>query len=632
MHDGELRLVWHADDPSAQALDAARFGLKAAWLDRAARAGENVPPALAISARLALLASLGDEPARLALAQALQPLLARTPEGATFAVRSSPSRSLPGALATRLGVLPAVGQIVAALCEVVASAERPHVAAQLSAQTAGTRADALLTASPEPWVAVLVQQEVSFPQHDDLGAVLLTHDPRSGEQGARGEYARGGPSAVVSGRARPLPLRGADAALANVQPAALATMEALAERLLALFDQPLELELGFAAGSLVLLQVRALTLAPRALVRVALAAIESDSPRYAQLLIELAERGLVAFAETHFVEAALRESPALMRGLPASPGAAEGVVVTDVARAIERATREPVILLRPDAVPEDVAAFRVAAAVVTSSGGLTCHAAVIARGLSVPALVGVQGVRIDASRGVVYGGRDTREAILKEGDWVSVDARRGTLHRGRLPLRTELRDGELRRLFAEARKLRPTPLWVMGEALAALRLKDDASLDGALCAWPASGELPEAVGRECWVEIDAREIATRLPALSRGWGVVVVGDLHDLRLASLRSLSPLRAFGARLTKPDGPLPEGPLDLLVIDFAGDLPAQKRASAPRLLRVMNFPERAPVPSGNNVGWVCPASHAALTALRYAALRANRKAISLADPGEP
>jgi hypothetical protein len=49
-------------------------------------------------------------------------------------------------------------------------------------------------------------------------------------------------------------------------------------------------------------------------------------------------------------------------------------------------------------------------------------------------------------------------------------------------------------------------------------------------------------------------------------------------------------------------------------------------------MNFPERADVPSGNNVGWVCPASQAALTALRYAALRANRKAISLADEGEP
>jgi phosphohistidine swiveling domain-containing protein len=223
-------------------------------------------------------------------------------------------------------------------------------------------------------------------------------------------------------------------------------------------------------------------------------------------------------------------------------------------------------LLRPDAVPEDVAAFRVAAAVVTSSGGLTCHAAVIARGLGVPAVVGVSGVRIDSPRGVVFGGRDTREAILKEGDWVSVDARRGSLYRGRLPLTSELRDADLRRLFAEVRKLRPTPLWVAGDAAAALRLKDDACLDGALCSWPAGIELPPALGRECWVEIDAKEVATRLPAVPRGWGVVVVGDLGAVQLSALRTVSPLRAFGVRLTQPEAPLPEGALDLLVIDFA------------------------------------------------------------------
>jgi hypothetical protein len=232
----------------------------------------------------------------------------------------------------------------------------------------------------------------------------------------------------------------------------------------------------------------------------------------------------------------------------------------------------------------------------------------------------------------VFGGRDVRETMLREGDWVSVDARSGALYRGRHGLSTQLRDADLRRLFAEVRKLRPTPLWVSGDAAPALRLKDDACLDGALCSWPALGELPPPIGRECWIQIDAAELEARLPTLPRGWGVVVSGDLAALRLSTLRTLSPLRAFGIRLAHPEDAVPEGALDLLVIDFAGDLPAQKRAIAPRLLQVMNFPERAPVPSGNNVGWVCPASHAALTALRYAALRANRKAISLADPGEP
>jgi phosphohistidine swiveling domain-containing protein len=617
-------------------LDSARFGQKAAWLDRALRAGENVPPGLALSARFAQRVAAGDASAEARLEAALSPLFAHLSGDARFAVRSSPDRSLPGALATRLGVPRA--QVRAALREVLSSQAEPHVRAQLEAHSAARSPSASALSAQQPWLAVLVQQEISFPAHRDLGAVVLTHDPRSGDPGVRGEYAAAGPSAVVSGRGRPATISGAaEDALSRVQPELFAAIEALAARLLALFEQPLELELGAADGTLFLLQVRALTLTPRALVRVALAAIEADSPGYARLLEELADRGLGAFVESHFSEEGLRDHPQVLRGLPASPGAAVGVVVTDVARAIARAASEPVVLVRPDAVPEDVAAFRVASAVVTSSGGLTCHAAVIARGLGVPAIVsasgiGHAGVRIDAARAQVLGGRDAREVLLREGDWVSVDARRGTVHGGRVPLTSLLRDEELRTLFAQVRKLRPTPLWVWGEAEHALRLKDDAALDGALCSWPKEGELPPALGRECWVELDAGEVEARLPTLPRGWGVVVSGDLRAVQFATLRALSPLRALGVRLLDSSAELPEAALDLLVIPSDLELAAEKRAIAPRLLQTVNFPERAPVPSGNNVGWVCPASHAALTALRYAALRANRKAISLADAGEP
>lgn len=621
---GGLRWLGEGEPLSTQ-----DFGLKAAWLDRALRAGENVPAGLALSAAALSALAAGDAGVTADLERELRSLRARAAGALSFAVRSSPNRSLPGALATELGVADDLAAIVRALKAVHASIERPHVVAQLAARSASGA-----PAVGEAWVAALIQPEARFAGAGDLGAVVLSHDPRSGEPGVRGEFAPGGPGAVVSGRARPSPLvaSGSGPSLAHEQPEALQAIETLSARLVELFDRPLELELGWAAGQLVLLQVRALTLTPRALVRVALAAIEADSPGYARLLEELAQRGLAAFSEVHFDEEALRASAPVARGLPASPGAAVGVLVTDIARALERAAREPVVLLRPDAVPEDVAAFRAAAAVVTSSGGLTCHAAVIARGLALPAVVGVSGVRVDVPRGVLYGGRDTREPILKEGDWVSVDARRGTLHRGRIASSSQLRDADLRKLFAEVRKLRPTPLWVAGEASQSLRLKDDACLDGALCPWPAQGELPAALGRECWVEIAADQIEAQLPNVPRGWGVVVAGDLRGVRLSELRALSPLRAFGARLVSPDAVLPDGPWDLLISDFSDDLPPQKRGSAPRLLQVMNFPERAPVPSGNNVGWVCPASHVALSALRYAALRANRKVISLADPGEP
>ena len=239
------------------------------------------------------------------------------------------------------------------------------------------------------------------------------------------------------------------------------------------------------------------------------------------------------------------------------------------------------MLLRPDALPEDVAAFRLASAVVTTSGGLTCHATVIAHSLGLPALVGVSGVRIDAARGLVLGGRDTRKTMLREGDWVSVDARRGSLHRGRAELEPQLRDPELKRLFAEARRLRPTPLWVQGEARLALRIKDDAALDEALCHWPERGQLPQALGREC----SGRDRCGRAGG-TPAYASPRVGHRGVWRSERIGAWGPTRARAAppsahRLERADDALPEGLLDLLVVAFAGEVPAQKRAIAPRLL---------------------------------------------------
>jgi phosphohistidine swiveling domain-containing protein len=277
-----------------------------------------------------------------------------------------------------------------------------------------------------------------------------------------------------------------------------------------------------------------------------------------------------------------------------------------------------VILVRPDAVPEDVTGFRAAAAVVTTSGGLTCHAAVIARGLGVPAVVGASGARIDLKQRVLWGGRDGRTALAREGDWISVDARKGLVYPGRLPLQPQIADAELKRLFAEVRKLRPSPLWVAGPAQEALRLKDEACLDGALCSWPAQGELPPGQGRECWIEISATQIQARLPELPRGWGVVVTGDLSGLSVATLRRWFPLRALGVRFENVEAALPDGPLDLAVFSAAaGSL--QNQVEALRQVHVVNFSGDLPVPDGNNVGWACPVSTVALMALGYATARA-------------
>jgi phosphohistidine swiveling domain-containing protein len=610
-----------------RALHVDSHGLKAQGLDQALRRGLRVPAGFVLSTELAPAVGHAEPGAVALLEQALSALratAATSGAASTLAVRASPTRSLPGALLTRLDVADDVESVVRAVADVLASASTPAVHEELAAEGVG---------SPErPWVAVLVQRQLRFDA-GDFGAVVFTHDTHSGAPRLHGEYAAQGVVDVVSGRTQPRALSGGAGAptLAAERPAAWEAIAGFSQRVAGEFDQPLELELGFCAGTPWLLQARALTFAARALVRLALSAIDEDSPRYMDYVRELARRGLDSLAEQHFLDTDASLVP-LLRGVAASPGAAQGVLVTDVARAQERARSEPVVLVRPDAVPEDVAAFRRAAAVVTSSGGLTCHAAVIARGLGIPAVVGVGGVRIDVARGVVWGGRDGREAIAREGDWLSVDARRGLIYRGRLALHPRIHDAELARLFAELRKLRPAPLWVMGPAAEALRLKREASLDGALCTQPAETAPPTPEGRECWLEIDVAEIASRLPALQPGWGVVLRGALAAVSVAALRQRYPLRAWGMRFERPDdltSVVPDAPIDLAVLggdqraagpnlEAFSDTSLQKRVRAARLLHVMNFSGELAVPEETNVGWVCPVSTAALTALGYACQR--------------
>ena len=634
---------------AAAPLPPEHYGLKASWLARASQAGERVPEGFCIDAPRAAQVAAGDSEAcallRTHLA-ALQQACAGAP--IFLAVRSSPPRSLPGALLTLTHVPCELDAVRTALQKVLASCQLPAAREQLAAQQHSVPV--------EPWLGVVVQRYLALGAPADFGAVALTRDPTSGERRLRGEYSSAGAQAVVSGRARPRPLeavqvREAGDALEAHDPAALTRIKELAQRLERLFDQPLELELAHVAGELWLLQVRALGLSPRALVKVALDAIDADSPRYGLFLDQLAGHGLDSFAERHFSEGSALDDSVLARGVAASMGVASGVVVTDVQRAIERARHEPVVLLRPDAIPEDVAAFRVAQAVVTTSGGLTCHAAVIARGLGVPAVVGCAGVRVDLAGRQLWGGRDAARVVAREGDWVSVDARRGLLHRGVLPVETRLRDAELRRLFAEVRKLRPTPLWVGAEAELALQLKEQLSLDGALCSWPEQGDLPPGRGRECWIELAASEVEQRVGAVPAGWGVVVCGEPAKVRIAALRKLSPLRAFGLRLEGPDD-LQRGNFDerleLLVLG-PGFAPADNNApgrlispaiDTARVLRLVTFPERVPVPAGDNVGWVCQAAGVAAAALRYASVRAGSTSDagggistnSLAGRGEP
>ena len=120
----------------------------------------------------------------------------------------------------------------------------------------------------------------------------------------------------------------------------------------------------------------------------------------------------------------------LARGLPASPGAASGAAVFDAARAESRASAgEAVILVRAETSPEDIHGMHAARGILTARGGMTSHAAVVARGMGRPCVAGVGELKIDAERRAMSVG----EQRLEEGDVITIDGASGEVMAGAVP-------------------------------------------------------------------------------------------------------------------------------------------------------------------------------------------------------
>src|SRR5438093_12050945 len=150
-------------------------------------------------------------------------------------------------------------------------------------------------------------------------------------------------------------------------------------------------------------------------------------------------------------EKALKGGRLLGRGLPAGPGAAAGRIAFNAERAVAMARDGPVILVRIETSPEDIAGMHSAAGIVTTRGGLTSHAAVVARGMGRSCVVGAGSLRVDYSRGEL---RAESHEPLEEGDWLSIDGTTGEGISGQLATRPSeviqvLLEGTLKRAQSE---------------------------------------------------------------------------------------------------------------------------------------------------------------------------------------
>ncbi|MCK6505558.1 pyruvate, phosphate dikinase [Myxococcota bacterium] len=271
--------------------------------------------------------------------------------------------------------------------------------------------------------------------------VCFSRSPKDGTRFFYGEWL---PNAqgedVVAGTHTPLPMTpdapGAAEALAktggkalsDAMPAAYAELVALKDQLEQYYKEMQDMEFTVEDGTLYILQTRTGK-------RTAAAAV--------QIAVDMVEEGLIDIdtalkrIDPVALEMVLRpvldpDAPrkVIAKGLDASPGAASGKVIFHSEEAQELAERgEAVVLVRMETSPEDIQGMTVSQGILTSRGGQTSHAAVVARGMGKPCVVGCAEIAVDYARQLFYAG----DTVIKRGDWITIDGATGEVMEGKVP-------------------------------------------------------------------------------------------------------------------------------------------------------------------------------------------------------
>ena len=304
--------------------------------------------------------------------------------------------------------------------------------------------------------AVCVVSMVYGNLGDDCGTgVCFTRDPSTGERRLYGEFlvnAQG--EDVVAGIRTPRPI----SELKSTMPEVYEELVKLTELLERHYRDMQDIEFTVERGRLYLLQTRNGKRTAKAAVRVAV-----EMVREGLITPEEAVRRVTPDQVEQLLHPQLDPTlkfDVLAKGLPASPGAAVGKVVFDADEA-ERMGKggEDVILVRPETTPDDIHGLFAARGILTSHGGMTSHAAVVARGLGKPCVSGCEALDIDLARGVMRVGQ--RE--IRKYEVITIDGSRGLVALGALPLVQPSFSDDFRELLDYADGLSRLEVWANGD-------------------------------------------------------------------------------------------------------------------------------------------------------------------------
>jgi len=261
--------------------------------------------------------------------------------------------------------------------------------------------------------------------NDSATGVAFTRNPGTGENILYGEYlvnAQG--EDVVAGIRTPKPI----ARLAEEMPDLYRQLEELRSKLEQHYAEIQDFEFTIERGTLYCLQTRNGKMNTQAMVRTSVDLVAEGLITKEQALLRIAPQSLEQMLFRR-LDPRNRIEP-LATGLPASPGAACGHVVFDADRAEQQGhAGKKVVLLREETKPEDIHGFFAAQAILTSRGGKTSHAAVVARGMGKPCVAGADGIAVD----VVARRAHIGDIIIKEGDLITVDGTSGSVYLGAIP-------------------------------------------------------------------------------------------------------------------------------------------------------------------------------------------------------
>ncbi len=299
---------------------------------------------------------------------------------------------------------------------------------------------------PASWGTACNVQAMVFGNMGDASAtgVAFTRDPATGERRLIGEWL---PNAqgedVVAGIRTPKRIPKSDArpgedTLESAMPALYQQLVDIAQRLESHFNDMQDVEFTIQEGELFMLQTRSGKRTARAAVRIAVEMLREGKLTQDEALLRVDPEAIDQLLHPVLDTEALKTHAPIAKGLAASPGAAVGKIVFTADEAERQAARgEAVILVRTETSPEDIHGMKAAKGIVTARGGLTSHAAVVARGMGTPCVAGTSMLSVSASQKKVlvsHEGSDASQLTLSEGDIISIDGTTGCVYTGAIPL------------------------------------------------------------------------------------------------------------------------------------------------------------------------------------------------------